>query len=491
MNDKIQEARLLFKRKGIMRREFIRNEIAISWARSQVYNVNCENVNTCKFKGVKKLEISDEYLNKIENLDAVVLVNEKGEILKYYLKSEKMIYKQLSFSETEIGTNGIALSLSSEKMIFVSGYEHYHQIFFDKISIGIPFEQDGKKYAVGLILSKTDENNLDQKEIFQEFSEMIFYKNSIDSKEEKCKKISEIDEFFIGHSEELLAFKAKVNGLKNMDNNIFLNGKKGSGKEIVARIIHDASSRKNQNFYTLYCDKLPTDVLINEVLKNFEEILVSGDTSRYGTVYCEGFEALSLKSQEVLIRLLESKPVNSNGLESSVENGFRYIFSSELELDKLEGESLVYRKLLNRIKVFTVRIPLLSEIREDLPLLITDRILKYSKQLLLDPIVFSDELMTELIRYDWPGNYREFDKVVEQIIHKGRHEKIIDLSYAPKQLRKNTLDDDMIEPLENVERKEILKALIIMDYNIALTAKALGIGRSTLYRKLEKYNIEY
>lgn len=303
--------------------------------------------------------------------------------------------------------------------------------------------------------------------------------------------IDEIDDLYAGNSEKLLSFKSTVNGLKNLNNNIFLLGKKGSGKEVIARLIHQQSLRKHQKFYSLYCDKLPSHIILDEIFDEMSRSIDTNDSESFGTVYCEAFETLSLKSQEVLMKLLECKVVNSKPFKTSDMNGYRFVFSSTKSLEEIRKEGEVNEKLLNRINVFTIKIPALQEIQEDIPFLVTKKIEKYSKQYFLDEVVFDEDLLRHLSNYNWPENYRELDKVIELIMYKGRSETVIDSSYLPMRFMPYSGEDIHVETLEETEYREIVKALRIMNHNIASTAKVLGIGRSTLYRKLDKYNIEY
>lgn len=491
MIDRIKEARLLFLKKGILKRESLRNEIAFSWARSQVYSVDPESLDLEKNSKVKKLILDKTVLENYPMIEAIIIINSSGIVSKAYQASEHSLYKDINFSEMSIGTNGIALANSTNKNAYVSSYEHYHQLFFDKLTYAIPFNLSEEKKIVGIILNQNTEDFLKMQMNFDSIADEIIG-NLSDSKEiTPPLTVEKIEELYVGQSEKMIAFKNSIRDLKNRNNNIFILGKKGSGKETVARIIHQESARKTQKFYSLYCDKIPTNIIVDEVFTQMKESLEVDDENSFGTVYCESFETLSFKAQEVLTRLLESKPVNSNASKVASSNGYRFVFSSEKSLDEIRSEGEVNEKLLNRINVFTIKIPTLQDVRDDLPSLVLSKIEKYTKQYFLDPIIFDETLLVELVRYKWPENYRELDKIIEQIVYKGRFEKVIDSSYLPIKIsRKRDLDIEL-QSLEKTEHNEIMKALEVKNHNIALTAKVLGIGRSTLYRKLDKYKIKY
>lgn len=486
MIDNIKEARLLFQRKGIIKRNFLRNEIALSWARCQVKNVDSIKIKFSENKKSKKLEWTNE--NEFSFVEGILIYNNENEIIRHYHLDDRK-YKEMNFQENVLGTNGIALTINNKKKSYVTGYEHYHQYLFDKITFAIPLPHENQLIIVGFILKMKTMAFLEIQDQLEELAENLLKDIRMQPYLQKKSTFTELDAFFIGRSDVMTLFKKRINDLKTMHNNLFLYGGKGSGKETIARIIHDGSVRKNEKFYALYCDKLPTNILVEDIFEKFSQQLSNIEQTQYGTIYCEAFEKLSYKSQEVLMKLLESKSVNSKPYKATDINNFRFILSSEKSLDELVEKELITSKLRNRINVFTVKIPSLVDVKEDLPYLVTSRIEKYTQQLLLNQISFSDGLMNALVRYEWPENYRELDKVIEQIIHKARYEKVVDITYLPPSLKRKT-KNQIIQPLEITEKKEIIRALNLMGYNIAMTAKALGIGRSTLYRKLEKYHIE-
>lgn len=488
MNDKIKESRLLFQRKGIMRREFLRNEIALSWARSQVFNVDTEKLEINETIRAKKLSYKESKIYSF--IDAILIFKDDNSLVRYYQRDPDKQFSYMTYTENNLGTNGIGLSKNFKRPFYVSAYEHYHQYLFDKITFGFPLVHEDQEIIIGFVLSLTTKDFLNKQSDIENLALDISQKIQLNEPSliESNSPIQSINTD--GKSPIMKSYNKKIADVETLDNHLFLQGKKGSGKEITARLIHENSIRKNQKFYSLYCDKVPTDILIEKITNQFFKSIETDRSDLFGTIYCEGFETLPYKIQELLTRLLESKPINSKQLNASNSNAYRLIFASEKSLEDLFGNKLIHAKLKNRINLFTIKIPELREIKEDLPFLINKGIEKYTSQFLIEPVLFTDDLMNFLIRYDWPENYRELDKVIESLIYKGRSEKIIDKAYLPSYLRKNEAVIEEIIPLEITEKQQIIRALEIMNFNMALTAKALGIGRSTLYRKLDKYNIE-
>lgn len=489
LTDQIKKARLLYLDKGILKREYIRNEVSFSWARSSFQNVNVEKLKIIETPIARKLIMTEEEKKAFFYINAIVIIDQNGKVIRSFLNDDTLPYDAISYDESSLGTNGIGLAFNKKEEMYVSKYEHFHKSFFDKLTFGVPKVNGTTYHIVGFILDLSTAEFLEIRPELVQLAQKIMLRLNIDNHENPKKINHSIDQFYQGKSEKIHDLKRKINQLASQENNVFLCGAKGVGKEMVARFIHEMSNRKNEKFYALYCDKLPSNVIIDEYFMKFKECLENSESTEYGVVYCESIEALSMKAQEVLTKLLECKPVNSKSENDCKQRGYRFIFSSKLSLNEMQRQNLIKQKLINRINVFTVLIPSLTELKEDLPLMISHRIDKYVEQLFLDPIVFSETLIKELTRYKWPENYRELDKTIEQIIHSARHEKVIDSSYLPERMRDKSCKSKVILPLEKTEEAEIIRALELMDNNVALTARALGIGRSTLYRKLDKYNI--
>jgi DNA-binding NtrC family response regulator len=488
--DQVKKARMLYLEKGILKRDFVRSEISFSWARSSFQNVNFEDLPKTKNNVSKKINLLENDYYKYSYVDAIVVMDQNGKIIRSYSNNTELAYDQINYDEASLGTNGIGLASYLKKPVYVSKYEHYHRQFVDKLTFGVPHVNGTSYYIVGFILDLTTAEFRKKQADLIELSKLLISNLTLRDRSTYKENTNIVDDFFHGDSEKINELKRKISWAGLQETNVFLCGSKGVGKETVARLIHQLSHWKDKEFYTLYCDKVPSNIIIEDYLKVFKERLEDSESSEFATVYCESIEGLSIKSQELLIKLLECKPVNTKLENGCKSKPYRFILSSEKTLKEIEKEGVLSPKLLNRINVLTINIPSLTEVKEDIPLIISRRIDKYVGQLFLEPIVFSEDLVRHFIRYSWPGNYRELDKSIEQIIHQGRHEKVINQSYLPDKMKDRDGQSKEIISLEEVEKTQIIRALEIMNYNIALTARALKIGRSTLYRKLEKYKID-
>lgn len=490
----VKNARSLFFSKGIMNRDILRKDISISWARSQMFSVNRNKYTKSNIQYIKEI-ILEEKNEKIysEDLICILGINKSGNpIINFYSKIEDLNFFEVNFSTNSIGTNGIGMALINNKSSWTNPCENYNELLDDYTIIGIPNSCENEEIIIGYIYNNKIINSTDIK-FFEEYSNEIIEripKKNDENQKNFSYKIDKFANYFTGNSKVYLDFLDKFNSLKILNSNIFIEGKKGTGKEILARLFHEESQNRNKNFLPIYCDKIPEEIFINEYIKSFLLEAVPNQYDKIGTIYFESIDSLSYKSQEQLTRLLESKPVNSKLTNASFTKQYRFLFSSESSLEYLKNKNYILERLLSRINVMTIKIPEIKEMKLDLKELIYSRIEKFSKKYYLDKIEFSDELIDKLIENDWQENYRELDKVIEGIIRIGRHERLVGIEYYGEFFKSNIYENNCIKPINTVEKEHIERVLKILNFNLLEASKVLGISRSTLYRKIEKYNIE-
>jgi len=491
----VKNARNLFFSKGIMNRDVLRKDISISWARSQMFSVNRNKYNKANIQYIKEI-ILEEKNEKIYSDDLICIlgINKTGNpIINFYSKIEDLNFLEVNFKTNSIGTNGIGMAIINNKSSWTNPCENYNELLDDYTIIGIPNSYENEDHVIGYIYKKNRIINNKDIELFEEYSNEIIEK--IPKKNDNNQrffsyKIDKFSNYFAGNSKVYLEFLDKFNSLKTLNSNIFIEGKKGTGKEILARLFHEESQNKNKNFLPIYCDKIPEEIFINDYIKSFLLETVPNQYDKVGTIYFESIDSLSYKSQEQLTRLLESKPINRKPIKPSNIKKCRFLFSSENSLEFLKNNNYILERLLARINVMTIRIPEIKDIKLDLKELICYRIDKFSKKYYLEKIEFSDELIEKLTENDWDENYRELDKVIEGIIRIGRHESLIGVEYYSELVKSNSYENNCIKPIHVVEKEHIEGVLKILNFNLLEASKVLGISRSTLYRKIEKYNIK-
>jgi len=296
---------------------------------------------------------------------------------------------------------------------------------------------------------------------------------------------------------------------------ILVTGEKGTGKERVARTIHDNSGRRNQKFVAALCSTL------NEVefSRFFEE-------AQGGTLFLDEIGELSLQLQVKLLRVLQEEAFHYNsrdaGASAPVSHDVRIIGATDQDLDKLVKAGKFREDLYYRFKVILIELPPLCDRMEDLPELIQYFIAKYSEKNKKLVSHVSDEAMQLLTRYSWPGNVRELEHVIERAVAMS-NTQVLFLEDFPAELSRSTGSDPNLEleksesashlsvkswvgswsrtltgpsigspngSLEEIEKAHILKVLDDVHYNKSRASDILGIDRATLYRKAQRYGID-
>lgn len=312
-------------------------------------------------------------------------------------------------------------------------------------------------------------------------------------------KIISQDENFL----EIINFAKKVS---NSRSNILILGESGTGKELFAQSIHNYSNRANESFVALNCAAIPRDLIESELFGYdegaFSGAKKSGNPGKFeiadkGTIFLDEIGEMPYDLQTRLLRVIEEGTVSRIGSSKNKVVDVRVIAATNKDL-KEAVESGTFRKdLYYRLNVLPIRLSNLNERKGDIKLLVEYFMEKISKKLNKKKLYISETDIEKLTMYDWPGNVRELENYIELIINA---EKILDINNYNNNISPGKVEyheetkEDMSETqflsLKEAEREHILKVLNGNEYNITRTAKILGIGRNTLYRKLKELNID-
>lgn len=301
----------------------------------------------------------------------------------------------------------------------------------------------------------------------------------------------------IGKNENFLKIVDYAKKIADSKSTILLTGESGTGKEIFAQSIHNYSKRKEEPFIAVNCGAIPR-TLIESELFGYEEGAFTGakkggvagkfELADGGTIFLDEIGEMPLDMQIKLLRVIEEGIITRIGSGRQIPVNVRIIAATNKELTE-EIEKGNFRKdLFYRLNVLPIKLPALRERRDDIHLLIDYYMNKTSKRLNKKIVYISKEQMNWLINYNWPGNIRELENVIELIINTESVQlELLDKSYGNET---KIYETDASLTLEAVERIHIIKVLREFKGNISLAAQSLDIGRNTLYRKLEKYNID-
>lgn len=305
-------------------------------------------------------------------------------------------------------------------------------------------------------------------------------------------------EKIIGSNENFLKIINYCNKIANSKSTILITGESGTGKEVFAQSIHNVSERKDEVFIAVNCGAIPRSLIESELF-GYEEGAFTGakrggcpgkfEIADGGTIFLDEIGEMPLDMQIKLLRVIEEKVINRIGGSKPIPVNVRIIAATNKDL-KEEVEKGNFRKdLYYRLNVLPVHLPTLRERKDDIPLLIEFFMNTISKRLNKRKVEIPKEYLEYLTNYDWPGNIRELENVMELIINT----ESIPLNLG-KKITKPEIDFVDIKEeclkLEYIEKQHIIKVIEKYKGNVTLSAKTLGIGRNTLYRKLEKFNIE-
>jgi len=282
------------------------------------------------------------------------------------------------------------------------------------------------------------------------------------------------------------------------DVSILITGESGTGKELMARYIHENSLRVDGPFIAVNCGVFSEELLANELFGHEKGAFTGADrkktglikTADGGTLFLDEITEMSLSMQVKLLRTLQEKEVLPLGSAQPFKIDVRFIAASNRDIISMIQDGSFRQDLYFRINVMNIHLPPLVERRKDIPLLVKHFVNKYSTKMNKTIIEISADAMRQLQCYDFPGNIRELENIIERAVVLARGETI-DVGHLPeiaiKTFRSNK---DGLPSLDEQERNYIELVLEQTGGNRRKAADILGIDRVSLWRKLKKFSIE-
>lgn len=288
---------------------------------------------------------------------------------------------------------------------------------------------------------------------------------------------------------------------------VLITGEAGTGKELVAKALHFSSSRKSNPFVAVNCLAYNVQSLEKELFG--EETWVNGaiaikrgrlELVDQGTLFINEISALSLELQMQILRVLQEKSFERVGGTESIKVDFRLVCSSTYDLTKLVGAGSFREDLLYKLNVFQIDMPPLRERREDIPLLVAHFLKKFKEENEgIKANTFTQEALNYISSYDWPGNIRQLQNIIERCLIMGANHEI-DVEELPPEIKdedsqfKSAVDllpisMNLSDTLEKIEAAVIRRALVKAEFVQSRAGELLGISRSLMQYKLKKYNI--
>lgn len=502
-NRNIMKARELYLNKGVLKRELLRDEIVYSWVRARLVNLDFNNAPVASVPEktdlnrttiLESLFLRDYGIDpSMLNIKAILVLNSNGEIENAWRSNpaERFFF---NFSEDSIGTSGIGLALKNMSKAFVAGHEHYHQYLVDTITIGIPTSEN---HVVGFIFDLADQS-VDILALIDKMPEVFEFSDKKDD------EVIAIDppvaqpyeqtwpSCLVGESPAIVKARERVN--KFMESQlIFISGPKGIGKESTATYIHQSRTEEASKFHAVYCDKIPLKRFESEWLENSDKLFKNLEVYEIGTVYFENFDALPNKYQRKLIRILDSKLVNSTAAKPSDYRDIAFIMSLTKTVDESIGSDKLTHGLQSRLKLAEIVLPGLTHRIEDVCSILGHMIKRDLESADLYAEVEKSDLFKEVVGFDFKFNLRDLDKIARGIVEYVSINGTLDNTCIEDILSafdKAQNEEVVLRSLSEIEREAITNTLKALDFNMMRSASVLGISRSTLYRKLEQHQIE-
>lgn len=309
-----------------------------------------------------------------------------------------------------------------------------------------------------------------------------------------------------GRFVDALSLGAKV---ATSNANVIIRGENGTGKEVLANAIHNASGRGKYPMIKVNCAAIPEPLLESELF-GYEEGAFTGaqkggkigkfELADKGTIFLDEIGDMALSMQAKVLRVIQEKQVERVGGNTVIDVNVRIISATNKNLEKMVTEGTFREDLYYRLNVVSVMLPPLRERKDDISLLAEHFADVLASETGKQPLRFSKEVMDVFMAYDWKGNIRELQNIIEHaaVVCSGEN---VDLRDLPRYLIDTTYDtenpklkkaevSDLNQLVRNIEREAIIKALKKYPYNKSAAIRILGISRRTFYKKLKDYKIE-
>jgi DNA-binding NtrC family response regulator len=298
---------------------------------------------------------------------------------------------------------------------------------------------------------------------------------------------------------------AQVERVAASESRVCILGETGTGKELVARTLHEHSPRAAGPFVTLNCAAVPAELIESELFGH-EKGSFTGAAARHtgkfeqaehGTIFLDEIGDMPLPMQAKLLRVLEENEIERIGGEKPIRVDVRVLVATHRNLEALVREGKFRQDLFHRIYVFPLVLPGLRERRDDIPALIEHFARQVCAQNNWKPITFTADAIDALANYSWPGNVRELRNVVERLMLLASDNQVTAeavRSALPATGVSTSIaasgTGPLAERVQNFERETILSELNRHSYHMTNTAKALGLERSHLYKKADQLGID-
>lgn len=464
-----------------------------------------------------KIEFLTSFFDKIS--DGIIITNDDGTIILYNKALEELefrsrenmlgrfIWEAYEYENIEESEHRYVLRTGKPIINKYSAHSIVNDIPRFISYSTYPVEIDNKRIGVYSIckseesLHKLLKETVDAKRAYKSNSEI----NSQRRYFENGTTYSFPD--IVGKSEIVLKLISESQSIAWLDNSILIEGETGTGKEVLAQSIHNYAKRADEPFIGLNCSAVP-ETLIESLLFGTVKGAFTGalDTAGLleeagsGTLFLDEINTMPLSMQAKLLRVLQEKRVNRVGSSKSYDVNCRIISATNEDPFKLVSSGRMRNDLYYRIAGYFLKIPPLRERKDDIIILTEHFIRRYSSLMGKSAIGVDRKLKKVLDSYGWPGNIRELENLVENmLVLCDPIDKYLTMEHIPEYIKRRYLGANggnqkefslLNDELDNLERKIIMSSLEENDWNYTKTSKSLGIIRQSLAYRMKRLNIE-
>ena len=313
---------------------------------------------------------------------------------------------------------------------------------------------------------------------------------AVDDLREQLQRKSGIEAVLLGQSEAMVRLRRRILRLAETSADVMVLGETGTGKELVARCLHDHSSRRDRPFVAINCGGLPETLFESELLGHESGAFTSAGKRRIGklehanggTLLLDEIETMPMALQIKLLRVLQERRLERLGSNEEVRLDVRVVAATKCDLLALSDEGKFRADLYYRLNVAVLDLPPLRERREDIPLLFEHFVTQAAQRWDCEPPVCSADRMGALMAHDWPGNVREIRNAADRFVLESRDSD--DRSPPPPPVALA-----LPQQMDIIEKTLIERALIRSRGSVQGAMEALGVPKKTLYDKLHRHGI--
>lgn len=322
-----------------------------------------------------------------------------------------------------------------------------------------------------------------------------YSQNEVDDFKKQLSALNEPSGEVIGESEQMQKIYRIIEKMSDTEANILILGENGTGKDLIARTIHNNSPRKDKAFVTIDLGSISESLFESELFGHEKGAFTDAKKEKQGrieivsggTLFLDEIGNLSLPMQAKLLTTIEKKRITRLGATKNLPIDVRFITATNADIYKLVEDGNFRQDLFYRINTIEIHLPALRDRGNDIMLLAEHFLAKFNQKYKKEIKGLSLDTRKLLISYSWPGNVRELQNVLERavILSSGRFLQIDDFSMLNNQKKSKAKNTEILN-LEKLEEQAIEKALSLSDGNMNKAAELLGISRFALYRKINK-----